>query len=293
MTTDNSDIIKIAKLDKTTYSKAQRWNKFVGSGKSIKEIPYDSSWIIMFSNLFSNPKFATIEKEFKSIIQKDKRAKIYPLPEYLFSAFMMTPADKLKVVFIGQDPYFNVEYVNDTDNGNDKDTDSTSSENKTISIPVPQAMGLSFSVPHGTNIPSSLDNVFANMVKYGHLKKKPTTGNLWYWASQGCLMLNTALTVLNEVKKSHSRLWEWFTDYIIRYISTYMDNIIFVLWGSDAYEKIKLINLDKHHTIISSHPSGFSAHKPMKNYPAFMNNDHFGQINETLEKYGKTKILWN
>jgi uracil-DNA glycosylase len=72
-----------------------------------------------------------------------------------------------------------------------------------------------------------------------------------------------------------------------------MKDIIFVLWGSHAYNKISLINQDKHHTIISSHPSGFSANTPFRNYPAFMNEDHFGKINKILEKTNRTKILWN
>ena len=53
-----------------------------------------------------------------------------------------------------------------------------------------------------------------------------------------------------------------------------------------------LIDQDKHHTIVSSHPSGLSANKPFKNYPAFMHFDHFGEINKYLGEHGKTPILW-
>lgn len=185
---------------------------------------------------------------------------------------MITKASNLKVVFIGQDPYFNHEEY----------------QGKYV----PQAMGLSFSVPDGIAIPSSLNNIYSNMIKYGHIKKAPITGNLWFWAAQGCLMLNSALTVEDNTKESHLKMWEWFTDYIIQYISQYMDNIVFVLWGGYAYKKINMIDLDKHSTIISSHPSGLSAHKPFQNYPAFMNEDHFGKINTYLKKSGKQKIIW-
>ena len=105
-------------------------------------------------------------------------------------------------------------------------------------------------------------------------------------------MLNTALTVEDGSKKSHTNLWLWFTDYIIEYISTYMNDVIFVLWGGDAYKKISLIDLDKHHTIISSHPSGLSANRPFRTYPSFMDEDHFGKINEILVSTNRTKILW-
>ena len=72
-----------------------------------------------------------------------------------------------------------------------------------------------------------------------------------------------------------------------------MKDIVFVLWGAHAYKKISLINLDKHYTVISSHPSGLSANKPFQHYPAFMQEDHFGKINEYLIKKGKVPILWN
>jgi len=130
------------------------------------------------------------------------------------------------------------------------------------------------------------------MVKFGVIKKKPKSGNLWLWAVQGCLMLNTILTVEDGKKEAHAKLWEWFTDYVIQYISMYMKNIVFLLWGSYAYKKINLIDQDKHHVIISSHPSGLSANKPFQQYPAFMHQDHFGKTNEFLKNIGKEPIVW-
>ena len=73
------------------------------------------------------------------------------------------------------------------------------------------------------------------------------------------------------------------------YISDKCEGVVFVLWGGEAYKKIELIDLDKHNVIISSHPSGLSANKEFKSYPAFVNQDHFGMINSYL----KEKIIWN
>lgn len=255
--------MNIVSLSKDNYDKL-KWKEFYDNKMTIEKLPYNLTWIIMFSNIFAKHDFVKINDKLKKT-----RKNIFPHPRYLFSAFMITPADRVKVVFIGQDPYFN-------------------SENN-----IPQAMGLSFSVPHGIKIPSSLDNIYSNLIKYGHITKKPKSGNLWYWASQGCLMLNTSLTVEEGDKESHTKIWEGVTDYIIKYISDHMNNIVFVLWGGHAYKKINLIDLDKHHTIISSHPSGLSANKPFREYPAFMNEDHFGKINKYLEKVGKSSIMWN
>lgn len=269
----NNQLIKIATLTKEEYSKLDTWYEYFESGKDLMNIRYDLSWCVMFSKLMSNPKYVRLNDNLKDIVKKNNNIKIYPHPSHLMASFIITKASDLKVVFIGQDPYFNCEYIGDKF--------------------VPQAMGLSFSVPNGFDIPSSLGNIQKNMIKFGHLKEKSANGNLWFWATQGCLMLNAILTVVDSLKGGHAKLWEWFTDYIIQYISQYMDNIIFVLWGSYAYEKISMIDLDKHHVIISSHPSGLSANKPFKDFPAFMDEDTFGKINTTLKKIGKTRIMWD
>ena len=264
--------MSVITLTKKQYSKLDRWYDFFEKNNTLHNILYDPSWIIMFAQLKANPKFNKLNDKLKQETKRNNRIKIYPLPSHIFKAFSVTPANNVKVVIIGQDPYFNHEVY----------------KNRYV----PQAMGLSFSVPRGITIPSSLSNIFANLLKFGHIKQKPTSGNLWFWAVQGCLMLNTALTVEDGSKKSHTNLWLWFTDYIIEYISTYMNDVIFVLWGGDAYKKISLIDLDKHHTIISSHPSGLSANRPFRTYPSFMDEDHFGKINEILVSTNRTKILW-
>lgn len=264
--------ISIVTLSKHNYTEAERWNTFFEKGKTLADIPYHLSWIVMFEMVKKDARYKQLNEKLKSIVEKNKSLKIYPLPDYTYAAFLATPASEIKVVFIGQDPYFNCEY-----------------EGKEY---VPQAMGLSFSVPNDITLPSSLANIFRNMKKFGHIKSIPRSGNLWFWAAQGCLMLNAALTVEDSTKEAHLRYWEWFTDYIIQYISTYMDGVIFVLWGGYAFKKKGLIDEDRHHTIISSHPSGLSANKKFGKYPAFMEEDHFGKINHILEKSGRLKILW-
>ncbi len=156
-------------------------------------------------------------------------------------------------------------------------------------------MGLSFSVPIDFEIPSSLVNIYSNLVKYNHIKEKPKSGNLENWAKQGCLLLNSSLTVLDgsDNKNCHKSIWKWFTDSIIKYISNNKEHVVFVLWGSEALEKLNLIDLDKHDAVISSHPSGLSANKKLKTYSAFNDVDHFGTINNMLEKWNMKTINWN
>uniref|UniRef100_A0A6C0ECX0 Uracil-DNA glycosylase-like domain-containing protein n=1 Tax=viral metagenome TaxID=1070528 RepID=A0A6C0ECX0_9ZZZZ len=257
-------------LSYKTYAKKPDWGEKYKDG-DVKIVKYyDHSWDDMFSRLFSDERMKLIIDRLSSDVKKESL--IYPKPEFVLHAFLLTALSSLKVVFIGQDPYFNFREVND--------------------VKVPEAYGLSFSVPCGVPIPSSLSSIFNNLVKNKHMSHKPENGCLDFWAYQGCLMLNTALTVIDKQIKIHSGIWKWFTDYVIKYISSNKDYLIFVLWGADAFEKTKLIDLDKHDAIITSHPSGRSADKPLKGFPAFNDFDHFGEINTLLKKKKMTPIIW-
>lgn len=264
----------VTTLTKKSYASSVGWNEFIKGNCTLDDIPYHTTWSVLFALLRKRNKYYQITRDIEAELQKNKHQQIYPKPEYVFSAFAITPACDLKVVILGQDPYFKSEY-------------DSSSKSMT-----PQAMGMSFSVPDDITIPSSLDNIYSNLVKYKHIQEKPKSGNLWFWAAQGCLMLNTALTVRHDDTLSHAGMWKWMTDEMIKYVSTNFENIVFVLWGGHAYSKIELIDQDRHHTIISSHPSGLSCHKQFRNFPCFNDNDHFGQINARLKKYGQTPIIW-
>lgn len=264
------------KLTEKKYSHYDTWK--IACAKK----PFDlhdntvlESWNPMFEELDNEKLFDKINKQLNNCVQEKNDLIMHPAPNLVLNAFALTDLNNLKVVFIGQDPYF----------------DHTIYHKRIVS----QATGLAFSVPYGTKIPSSLANIYNNLFTNGNIKEKPTHGNLEYWASQGCLFLNTALTVLDGSanKNCHKNMWKKFTDHIIRYISHNCDKIVFVAWGASAYEKLSLVDMDKHDGIISSHPSGLSAGKPLQNYPPFNNYDHFGQINTILRKWNKEPINWN
>lgn len=254
-------------LSTQDHLKYKTWGQFFPDKKvNLRMLPYHRSWCDVLEKLFADPRCASLEAKLSAELEEDIDVIMYPPPELLFNALLLTPLDKVSVVVFGQDPYFNKG----------------------------QAMGLSFSVPHGENIPSSLDNVYRNQLKYERIKKRPKHGNLEFWALQGCLLLNSSLTVKDgaDNKNCHQNNWRWFTNAIIKYVSDTKDNVVFVLWGKDAYDKMPLIDLDKHEVVTSSHPSGLSCAKSMGNNPAFNNCDHFGKINGYLEKAHKEPIVW-
>jgi len=248
-----------------------RWGeKFSDTVMSFDDIYLTDKWreVIM-----DTVKEQCIAKQISSLLKNsDCQINMYPYPDLLWSALNHTDYDDIKTVILGQDPYHGTEFID--------------------GIEIPQAMGISFSVPLGIKAPSSLVQIYSNQIKYKNIMKKPIHGNLEFWAYQGCLMLNSSLTVQKNHPGSHMDMWSVLTDHIIKKISDDFENIVFVLWGAPSLTKLQLIDTNKHKIIISSHPSGLSCHNTLRNYPAFVNQDHFGKINKYLKKYDKDPILW-
>ena len=199
---------------------------------------------------------------FKAIISKllieRKNHTIFPKNDAIFNAFNFTIPNKIKVVILGQDPYHRES----------------------------QAHGLAFSVPNAVKIPPSLRNIFKEL-KSDLNYCTPSNGNLESWAKQGVLMLNSTLTVREKVASSHQKLgWENFTDNVIKKISDKKEGIIFLLWGAFAQKKSELIDKRKHHILITSHPSPFSA------YRGFLGCNHFSKTNKILVKNNQQTINW-
>lgn len=191
--------------------------------------------------------------------QRDAGISIFPPHSEVFNAFALTPAENVKVVILGQDPY----------HGSG------------------QAHGLCFSVRDGIKVPPSLANIYKELISDIEGLSMPRNGNLTHWAEQGVLLLNTVLTVEEANAHSHKgKGWETFTDKVIMQISEHMEDVIFLLWGKPAQQKSTLINADKHHIFTSVHPSPLSA------YRGFLGCKHFSQTNSLLKKLGKEAINW-
>lgn len=183
---------------------------------------------------------------------------VYPPASKIFAAFDACPFDKVKVVILGQDPYHGPG----------------------------QANGLCFSVNPGVPYPPSLINIFKE-VSSDTGAAAPSDGDLSRWARQGVFMLNSVLTVEQGRAASHaSRGWETLTDAAIATLSANREHLVFLLWGSYAINKGKLIDRSKHLILTSVHPSPLSAHR------GFFGNRHFSRANEYLQAHGITPIQW-
>jgi uracil-DNA glycosylase len=206
------------------------------------------------------------ELEKISYILSSEKYEIYPSINNVFRAFYCTSLEKIKVVLLGMDPYHN---------GN--------------------AVGLCFSVSKKTNINPSLKNIFKELELEGY--KVSDSGDISHWAKQGCLMLNTALTVQKSKPDSHTKYWCEFTEKTIKYISSQTENVAWVLMGSKAIHFEDIIDSTRGHKIFStSHPSPFSAYKSFirkeREIPAFLHSGIFKQINIFLSNSNRQEIIW-
>lgn len=191
--------------------------------------------------------------------QERAAGKVFPKTDDVFKALHLTPYKEVKVVILGQDPYHN--------DG--------------------QAMGLSFSVPDGTQLPPSLVNIYKELQDDLGIDT-PKSGDLTKWAERGVLLLNAVLTVRAHQAASHQgKGWEDFTDAVLKAVNDKEEHVVFILWGGFARKKKVLIDATKHTVIESAHPSPLSA------YAGFFGSKPFSKANSALEAHGQTPIDWS
>lgn len=115
----------------------------------------------------------------------------------------------------------------------------------------------------------------------------PRNGDLSPWAEQGVLLLNTVLTVRAHQAFSHRGIgWEEFTDATIEAIEEKEEPVVYILWGSPAQSKRKMIRQKKRLILTAPHPSPLSA------YRGFFGSRPFSKCNAYLEKEGLSPIDW-
>jgi len=212
-------------------------------------------WRDVLSAEFDKPYIAELESFLEAQYASET---VYPPKEEIFSAFSLTPFDQVKVLVIGQDPYHGPG----------------------------EAHGLSFSVKPGIRVPPSLRNIYKELVTDVGFTK-PNNGYLVPWAQQGVMMLNAVLTVRHKSANSHQKKgWEKLTTAAVKALGQRDQSLVVVLWGGKAKKNARHINTDRHHVVMSAHPSPLSARY------GFFGSKPFSQINEKLEEWGQQPIDW-
>ena len=214
-----------------------------------------NDWEKALSKEFKKPYYL---KLYNTVRSEYSKTTVYPPSEEIFTAFNLTDINDVKVLILGQDPYHEPG----------------------------QAHGLSFSVKPGVAIPPSLLNIYKELEDELSLYI-PNNGYLEKWAKQGVLMLNTVLTVRAHNANSHKGIgWEEFTDAAIMALNELDKPIVYMLWGSNARSKARMLNNNKQLVLEAPHPS------PLSSYRGFFGCNHFIKCNEFLKANGLSEIDW-
>lgn len=203
---------------------------------------------------------ARFEPLFEKVDAAYDTVEVYPPREDLFSAFALTPPERVRVVILGQDPYHEPG----------------------------QAHGLAFSVRDGVKLPPSLVNIYKERETDVGVPFS-TCGDLTHWARQGVFLLNTVLTVERGKANSHKNYgWQAFTDHVAASLANLPQPVAFVLWGAQAQKKAAMAADSQYPRLIlqSPHPS------PLSVYRGFFGSKPFSQINDFLVKHGEAAIQW-
>jgi uracil-DNA glycosylase len=216
-----------------------------------ERLPED--WAALLSEELAQPWYREL---WQRLDRERAERSIFPPEGEVFTAFRLTPLERVRVVLLGQDPYHGVG----------------------------QAHGLAFSVRPGVKHPPTLKNIFKEL-RDDVGCDAPESGCLEPWAHQGVLLLNTLLTVREGEAHSHHKLgWERFTDAVIQRVSEKKPHVVFVLWGNPARKKAALV--DQRHTVVeSAHPSPLSQWRWFGSKP-------FSAVNAALEKHGQGSVDW-
>ncbi len=190
------------------------------------------------------------------------KVSIYPSSTDIFKVFNLCSYKDIKVVILGQDPYYNPSVAD----------------------------GIAFSSQIDGYIPPSLENIYKEIDSdlYDNKFNVMRSPNLDFLVKQGVFLYNTALTVEIAMPGSHINVWKKFTEEVLKKLND-NDPTVFMLWGNYAKGYKKYITNDKHLILESGHPSPLSANKGL-----WFGNKHFSKANEFLKGiYGeKGAIDW-
>lgn len=187
---------------------------------------------------------------------------IEPSPEKVFSCFKHTKAENLKVVILGQDPYFDG-----------------------------SATGLAFAndiFKEGfKTISPSLKVIRDSVLSLVDSKELPIFDpSLESWAEQGILLLNSALTVRRGEPGSHMKAWRPFIERLLVAISG-KTNACFLLFGKTAWSFKDCIFDNDRGVFMEYHPAYYA-----RNNTPMPNTIWKNMLEYVQENYGTTLKLY-
>lgn len=202
------------------------------------------------------------EKALSSALNYLKTEKeFYPQASLVFKAFTMCNPRDVKIVMLGMDPYPQKGVATGIAFGNSSDTPESKIS---PSLDILKEAAINYEIPH--NI-LTFDNT------------------LEYWAKQGVLLLNSALTVKPGSPGSHALVWRLFTSSFLKKFSEF-NGAVYVLFGSRAQSFEPYINPLTSTIIKEEHPA-YLARKHRKLEPEL-----FTRLKELVFRQTGEIIKW-
>jgi uracil-DNA glycosylase len=180
------------------------------------------SWIDIFLPFFYSDKWKAVQEKLKTSVLEGNQ--ILPSHKEYFTCFSDCKRSDVRVLMLGQDPYFTPGVAN----------------------------GRAFCCAKTGKAQPSLIKIQEELEKQisGYKRKE----DLKYWGEQGILLLNSSLTVVPFRPNSHRGIWTEFIKYIVSYLNWYSSGSIFVFMGKPAQSFSKYVG-SQHYKVDVEHPA--------------------------------------
>lgn len=186
----------------------------------------------------------------------------------IFTAYQLIDPNNIKVVIIGQDPYYQeLGFLDHTGRYATK------------------AMGAAFSLRPMDPNAQSLTMIYKELERSIPDFRRPSHGYLESWAQQGVFLLNSSLTTNIGEANCHPITWKIFIAKTIEYIESRNPNLCYVRWGRNA-QKLPVGN--SFMKFDAAHPANRNGGRG----EGFIGCNHFNLVNEHLVSRGLTPIDW-
>jgi uracil-DNA glycosylase len=253
-----NDIVVVYHENDLIFSKInEHWKAY--SILRLEDIKEERNYLALVSlNIFNSwaPILRRVNLNFISKnVYSEAGIEVFPSYQDTFRLFSILPLEKVKVVFIFQDPY----------------------QHK-------HACGIAVST-HEPKIPPTLATLLKVLKREGFKndEKRKEPGNLLPWVNQGVFLFNTALTVGKGEGRNHYSYWEPLTREVCSELNK-NGKLIVCLFGKKAQELKGYLKGTE--ILLFAHPSPNSL-------VSFDNVVIFSEVNRKLKEKKVEEINWN
>jgi len=198
----------------------------------------DTSW----SNFLSQENVNLLKNIEKSIISQYAE---YTPAAHNALRFFNLPLHQIKILILGQDPY----------------PQSGVATGRAFEVGTLKSWDNAFNNISLKNIIRSIYHAYkGTYLKYSEIKKeiglyfplKSPDVLFKHWEKQGVLLLNTSFTCKIGEPNSHEKIWQPFTQRLLKFIAGENKDIVWFIWGNNAKSVIQGIDIKQ--KIESMHP---------------------------------------